>query len=138
MTPEQAQAIYFAGQDAVVTHLCELDARVQASQQEIEALQRKIALLSKNSSNSSKRPSSDDITKPAGGKKPRKCDEKGNKIGAQPGHAKHTPAPYPPEALCDVYEYESMGCPHCCAPDIEWAEDVKQRAKLTRFSEKQR
>ena len=67
MTPEQAQAIYFAGQEAVVTYLCELDAQVQALQQEIEALQRKIAQLSKNSSNSSKRPSSDDITKPKGG-----------------------------------------------------------------------
>ena len=43
MTPEQAQAIYFAGRDAVVTSLCELHAQVQASQQEIEALQRKIA-----------------------------------------------------------------------------------------------
>ena len=37
MTPEQAQAIYFAGQDAAVASLCELDAQVQASQQEIEA-----------------------------------------------------------------------------------------------------
>ena len=72
MTPEQARAIYFAGQDAVVTQLCELDARAQAAQQEIEALQRKIARLSKDSSNSSKRPSSDDITKPKGGKKTRK------------------------------------------------------------------
>ena len=42
MTPEQAQAIYFAGQEAVVTYLCELDAQVQALQQEIEALQRKV------------------------------------------------------------------------------------------------
>jgi len=62
MTPEQAQAIYFAGRDTVVTHLCASDEHVRALQQEIEALQRKIAQLSKNSSNSSKRPSSDDIT----------------------------------------------------------------------------
>ena len=68
MTPEQAQAIYFAGRDAVVTHLCASDEQVRALQQKIEALQRKIAQLSKDSSTSSKRPSSDDITKPKGGK----------------------------------------------------------------------
>ena len=71
MTPEQAQAIFFAGRQAVVTHLCELDEQVTASRRDIEALQRKIAQLSKNSSNSSKRPSSDDITKPEGGKNTR-------------------------------------------------------------------
>ena len=64
MTPEQAQALYFAGEQAVVERLCALDAQLQAAQQEIEALQRKVAQLSKDCSNSSKRPSSDDITKP--------------------------------------------------------------------------
>ena len=125
MTPEQAQAIYFAGQDAAVASLCELDAQVQASQQEIEALQRKIAQLSKNSSNSSKRPSSDDITKPQKGtKKNHGADEKGNKIGGQPGHPKHTRAPYPPEAISHTHEHESMDCPLCGARDILWIEDL--------------
>ena len=85
MTPEQAQAIYVAGRDTVVTHLCTLDAQVRASRRQIEALQRKIAQLSKDSSNSSKRPSSDDITKPKGGKNTRAADPKNGKIGAQPG-----------------------------------------------------
>ena len=67
MTPEQAQALYFAGQQVVVERLCALDAQVQAAHQEIEALQRKLAQRSKDSSNSSKRPSSDDITKPRKG-----------------------------------------------------------------------
>ncbi len=128
MTPEQAQAIYFAGQDAVVTYLCELDAQVQASQQEIEALQRKVAQLSKDSSNSSKRPSSDDITKPKkGGKKNPAAHEKGNKIGGQPGHPKHTRAPYPPEAISHLHEHESMYCPLCGARDIAWIEDLPPR-----------
>ena len=127
MTPEQAQAIYFSGQDAVVTDLCNLDAQVQALHQEIEALQRKIAQLSKNSSNSSKRPSSDDITKPKGGKKTRKPDEKGNPIGGQPGHPKHTRAPYPPEAISNVHEHESMDCPLCGGHDILWVEDLPPR-----------
>ena len=43
MTPEQAQALYWAGEQAVVERLCALDAQVQAAQQQIEALQRKLA-----------------------------------------------------------------------------------------------
>jgi transposase len=128
MTPEQAQAIYCAGQEAVVTNLCQLDAQVQASQQQIEALQRKIAQLSKDSSNSSKRPSSDDITKPKKGpKKNQGANEQGNKIGAQPGHPKHTRAPYPPEAISHLHEHESMHCPLCGARDILWVEDLPPR-----------
>jgi transposase len=128
MTPEQAQAIYFAGQDAVVGSLCQLDAQVQASQQQIEALQRKIAQLSKSSSNSSKRPSSDDITKPKkGGKKNQGAHEKGNHIGGQPGHPKHTRAPYPPAAISHIHEHESMHCPLCGAQDILWVEDLPPR-----------
>ena len=49
MTPEQAQALYFAGEQAVVERLCALDAQVQAAQQQIEALQRKLAQRSKDS-----------------------------------------------------------------------------------------
>jgi len=133
MTPEQAEAIFFAGRQAVVTHLCELDEQVTASRREIEALQRKVAQLSKNSSNSSKRPSSDDITKPtdnkkAGGKKA------GGKIGGQPGHERHTRPPYPPEAIDQVHQYASTSCPCCHSPDILFIEDqpprVIQQAEL--------
>ena len=127
MTPEQAQAIYFAGPQAVVTHLCQLAAQVQTSRQQIAALQRKIAQLSKSSSNSSKRPCSDDITQPKGGKKTRRPDEKGNPIGGQPGHPKHTRAPYPPEAISHTHEHESMDCPLCGTPDIAWIEDLPPR-----------
>ena len=127
MTPEQARAVYFVGEQAVVTHLCELGAQVTTLQQENEALQRRIAKLSKNSSNSSKRPSSDDITKPEGDKKTRGADEKGRKIGGQPGHPKHTRPPYPPEAISEVHEHASPDCPHCGAPDILWVEDLPPR-----------
>jgi transposase len=116
MTPEQAQALSFAGQEAVLTSLCELNAQVQASPQEIEALQRKIAQLSKDSSNSRKRPSSDDITKPKKGpKKNHGANEKGNKIGGQPGPPKYTRPPYPPGAISHTQEHESMDCPLCGA-----------------------
>ena len=136
MTPEQAQALYFAGEQAVVERLCALDARLQAAQQEIEALQRKVAQLSKDSSNSSKRPSSDDITKPRpkkSGSQPPEAQGKGNKIGGQPGHRKHTRAPYPPETISHHHEHESSACPHCGGEDIFWIEDVPPR--ITQQSE---
>ena len=86
MTPEQAQAIYFAGQQPVVEHLYALETKVQAAQQEIEALQRKLAQLSKNSSKCSKRLSSDDITKPnKGGKNNAGAKGKGNSVIAADG-----------------------------------------------------
>ena len=64
MTPEQAQAIYFAGQQAVVIQLCDLHAQVVALRQKVKEQEKIIAELSKDSSNSNKPPSSDDITKP--------------------------------------------------------------------------
>jgi transposase len=127
MTPEQAQAIYFAGRDAVVTHLCTLEAQVTALQQQNQALQHKIAQLSKDSSNSSKRPSSDDITKPKGGKNTRGADTKNGKIGAQPGHDRHTRPPYPPEAIDQVHPYELTRCPCCHTSDILLLEDQPPR-----------
>ncbi len=127
MTPEEAGDIYFAGRDAVVTHLCELDTRVQAAQREIEELQRKIARLSKDSSDSSKPPSSDDITKPKSDETDAGADQQDKKIGGQPGHPKHTRAPYPPEAISHTHEHESMDCPLCGAPDILWLEDLPPR-----------
>jgi len=128
MTPEQAQAIYFAGEQSVVKHLCELDAQVQAGEQKIEALERELARRSKDSSTSSKPPSSDDITKPK--KRARQAAEaqgKGNHIGGQPGHPRHTRAPYPPETLGEVLEYASAACPHCAGTDLFWLEDVPPR-----------
>ncbi len=63
MTRNDALALYNAGSAAVVEALRDLSNTVEAQQKQIKDLQIKIAKLSKNSSNSSKRPSSDDITK---------------------------------------------------------------------------
>ena len=61
MKRKEAIAIYRAGQEPVVDKLCELSAKVDEQA-------KKIASLQKNSSNSSKPPSSD-ITKPPKTKK---------------------------------------------------------------------
>jgi hypothetical protein len=56
MIIEEARAIYRQGEEATVKFIMDLDARYQK-------LENKIAVLEKNSRTSSKRPSSDDITK---------------------------------------------------------------------------
>ncbi len=127
MTPELAQAIYFAGQQAVVTHLCDLHEQVLALQQKVKDQEKTIAQLSKNSSNSSKPPSSD-ITKPKAHPKGAAQGKKGKKkIGGQPGHPKHTRPPYPPEAIDYFYDYELVSCPHCGAHNILFIEDQPPR-----------
>ena len=61
----------------------------------IAELEAEVARLKKNSSNSSKPPSSDIVkpphADPSGGKKRR--------IGGQPGHAKHQRPEFPPEQI---------------------------------------
>ena len=74
-----------------IQHIAELekqlkqrDERIAALEKQVAELTDKVAKLSKNSSNSSKPPSSD-IAKP-----PRKTkNKKPRNIGGQPGHTKH-------------------------------------------------
>jgi hypothetical protein len=111
MTPDEALNLYTAGSAVVVEALCKLSKTVEAQQKQIENLQIKIAKLSKNPSNSSKRPSSDDITKPnKGGKK------KKRKIGARPGHVRHVRDPFTEDELNFIHPYILTGCPICNGP----------------------
>ena len=64
------------------------------------------AALKKNSSNSSKPPSSD-IVKP----KPQKDKERRRKIGAQKGHKQHLRKPIAPELVDEVIKLELTECP---------------------------
>lgn len=61
MLPDDALAIYHAGPEVVVKTLCEFCDTLGSLENRINILENKIAGLLKNSSNSSKRPSSDDI-----------------------------------------------------------------------------
>jgi len=106
MQHEEALAIYRAGRDVVVATLCELSATVTAQEKQI-------AVLQKNSSNSSKPPSSD-ITKPP----KNKAKGKKNKRGGQPGHPKHQRTPYREEEIDRFREYHCPACPACDHPDI--------------------
>jgi len=131
ITPEQALAIYHAGPEAVVRVICELSAQVDLLQKRVEALERKVAELSKNSSNSSKPPSSD-ITKP----KPKRRKKDKGKIGAQPGHPKHERPRFPKEDINFFHDYRLSACPECDNPDVTFIDlppRVIQQMELETF-----
>ncbi|MBM4081841.1 MAG: IS66 family transposase [Planctomycetes bacterium] len=71
-------------------------------------LESELAKARKNSSNSSKPPSSD-IVKP-----PRSQGTPSNgKIGGQPGHPRHMRPPFPPEQVDRIKEHKLDRCPDC-------------------------
>jgi transposase len=83
-------------------------------EKQVADLRAEIAKLRKNSSTSSKPPSSDLVKppkpKPKGegkGKNPRR------KIGGQPGHPKHEREPFAVEELDTIWEYSLGSCPDC-------------------------
>ncbi len=107
MKREEAIAIYQAGQEPVVDKLCELSATVDDQA-------KKIAVLEKNSTNSSKPPSSD-ITKPP---KKQQSNGKKNKIGGQPGHPKHERTPFSEDEIDEHLGYHCLSCPECDSSNI--------------------
>jgi len=71
-------------------------------------LQQQLAAARKNSSTSSKPPSSD-IVKP---KKPAKGGKK-RKRGGQPGHPRHERPEFPPETINEFFSHTLDSCPDC-------------------------
>jgi transposase len=110
VTPDEALALYNAGPKIVSKILCDLSNTVQSQEEQIKILELKVAKLSKNSSNSSKPPSSDDITKPKSNKKQ---GEGKRKIGGQPGHERHDRPLFAPEEINKVHPYILVSCPDC-------------------------
>ena len=111
MTYDEALALYNAGPKVVTKILCDLTNTIESLQEQIKALEIKVAKLSKNSSNSSKPPSSDDITKPKGKKK-----KKGKrKIGGQLGHKRHERPLFSEEEIDKSHPYILTACPDCYA-----------------------
>lgn len=71
----------------------------------IAELETELAKLKKDSSTSSKPPSSD-ITKPPRPPQPRKGRPKKPRPGGQPGHARHERNPFPAEEVAKTWVYE--------------------------------
>lgn len=76
----------------------------------IEKLETEVARLKKNSSNSSKPPSSDIVKPPKAGPGPKKGKKR--KKGAQAGHKRHARKPFAPEKI-DRYEYHELKLDSC-------------------------
>lgn len=105
-TPEQALAIYRADPEAVVKVICDLS-------RQVEELERKVAQQSKNSTNSSKPPSSD-ITRP----KSQQRQQGKRKTGAQLGHERHARPAFPEADIKVFHDYRFDSCPACGNADV--------------------
>lgn len=90
----------------------ELRAQVAHLLEQNRRLSEQVARLTKNSSNSSKPPSSD-IVKPP---KPVSSEKTKRKIGGQPGHAKHERPPFSPDEVDRVQAHRLGCCPDCGGP----------------------
>ncbi len=93
----------------------------------IRQLQDELARMKKNSSNSSKPPSSDIV-------KPLKRSKGKRKIGGQPGHPKHERTPFTPDQLDETWQYTLDQCPSCGGPlkNAQREPHVVQQVELVR------
>jgi len=128
LTREHALALYRQGPQKVMQALVDQSATIDALREQVQALERQVAVLSKNSTNSGKRPSSDDLTKP----RPRRRRKGKRKPGAQPGHPKHERPPFAPEQIDAGHDYHPQHCPDCGDPLIgsDWAPKIIQQVEL--------
>ena len=94
----------------LIAVILRLEERVVALEERNAELEAENAKLRKNSSTSSKPPSSD-IVKPPKSKPEDKKQRR--KIGGQKGHPKHERQPFAVEDLSDVWEYHLDCCPDC-------------------------
>jgi transposase len=114
MTREEARALVYENPEAAVELIVQLAAAVAVLQARVEELERKIALLTKDSSNSSKPPSSDG---PAGKPKPRppkKSRKRGR--GGQPGHKGKNRSLFPVEQVDVLRDVFPDVCERCHKP----------------------
>lgn len=92
-------------------HCPTLQEQLAALQRENQRLREQLAAASKNSSTSSKPPSSDIVKpKPSTGTADEPCPRS---IGGQPGHPQHTRPPFPPEQITSEQVHRLEACP-CC------------------------
>jgi transposase len=78
--------------------------RIEALTNEVEQLKLQLAKAAKDSSNSSKPPSSDFMNSTKQKKKPGRPRKK--RVGGQPGHKRQQREPLPPDRVDETIEYE--------------------------------
>ncbi len=114
MTREEAIPIYRAGEEATVAVLLQLSAAVEDLKKRVEKLEEALARKSTNSSNSSKSPSSDGITKPPGKRRAQDGETK-RKPGEQKGHKGVTRDLFPEDQVTSVNPLYPKKCKKCGA-----------------------
>jgi transposase len=113
MTREEAIAIAHGDPDVIVDILLRMGRTIEELRSKVEELERKIALLTRDSSNSSKPPSSDG---PAGKPKARPpLKSKKRRPGGQPGHKGSNRDLIPSEEVDEVITVLPEACDHCGA-----------------------
>lgn len=100
-----AEQIFNSGKEPTINKLLEMDTSLCV-------LQRKIDSLSKNSTNSSKPPSSDIVK--ASLRDQTAAPKK--RIGGQPGHPKHQRPLFHPDDISSSFEHPLKCCPDCSGP----------------------
>ena len=107
MDRQEAERIYEAGREAVIAALMAMDVRIKEMEQVV-------ARLTRNSSNSSRPPSSD----PPGLKKKPKTSKKPGKRrqGGQPGHKGKKRQLLSAEEMDAIHDIFPLNCEHCRQP----------------------
>ena len=105
MNRQEAERIYDSGKEAVIEKLLLLATHIRH-------LEQSVARLSRNSSNSSRPPSSD----PPGMKKGNKKAKSTRKQGGQPGHKGKNRKFLPIEAMDKIHDIFPDRCEHCQSP----------------------
>ncbi|HEX9640983.1 MAG TPA: IS66 family transposase, partial [Candidatus Krumholzibacteria bacterium] len=112
--------------------VAEQDELIAAQQRRIADLESDLAKARKNSSTSSKPPSSDIVTAPGDPKTSKKQGKRTK--GAQPGHPKHEREPFAPEAVDETHDHRLEFCPDCGTGLLEAAQPprVVQQVEIVR------
>jgi transposase len=98
---------------ATKSELAATKSELTATKSELAATKAKLAAAQKDSSNSSKPPSSDFVKKP----KDKPKDGKKRQRGAQPGHPRHEHQPFAEEDV-NYTELRCLECPDCHGPIV--------------------
>jgi transposase len=110
-----------------------LQRKLAKAEERIAALEEKLAKAQKNSTNSSKPPSSDIVNPPP--KPGKRGRRKKRKRGGQPGHPRHERRPFPPAEVDKTWIHYFPECP-CCGGklrDLEEPVKVLQQVEIERL-----
>ena len=125
----EAELIWEAGKDVVIQTLLLMDARIKELEEQFRLLNKKVVSLSRNSTNSSKPPSSDGpaVSRPKKKKSPRSA-------GGQVGHKGHKRELLHAETMDHIYDHYPCVCKRCTAPlDPQSCEETSEPERYQTF-----